>query len=123
ASFSYDVVRGQADTSIPTPTVGASIGEVPTPAKYFLLINGLDGGSTDEHHVGWFEIDGFDFNISTAPGGTTTFAPVTGQLSRSGGLAELRDDAALVKVVQSVRIEGVTAGPTPVAVYDLTLGN
>jgi VCBS repeat-containing protein len=32
-------------------------------------------------------------------------------------------DAALGTSVQSVRIEGVTAGPTPIAVYDLTLGN
>ena len=65
-SFSYDVAAGRIDASIPTPTVGAPIGEVATAAKYFLLIDGLDGGSTDEHHAGWFEIDGFDFDISTA---------------------------------------------------------
>ena len=47
------------------PSVGASIGEVPTPAKYFLLIDGLNGGSTDEDHEGWFEIAGFDFDIGT----------------------------------------------------------
>jgi hypothetical protein len=49
--------------------------------------------------------------------------PVTVQLSLSDGLAGVLKDAALGTIVQSVRIEGVTAGPTPVAVYDLTLGN
>ena len=49
--------------------MGAPIGEVATAAKYFLLIDGLNGGSTDEHHAGWFEIDGFDFDISTALAG------------------------------------------------------
>ena len=104
--------------------MGASIGEVPTPAKYFLLIDGLNGGSTDEHHVGWFEIAGFDFDISTAlAGGRATFSPVTVQLSLSDGLAGVLKDAALGTNVQSVRIEGVTGGATPAAVYDLSLGN
>ena len=123
-SFSYDVAAARADASVPTPSVGASIGEVPTPAKYFLLIDGLNGGSTDEHHVGWFEIAGFDFDISTAlAGGRATFSPVTVQLSLSDGLAGVLKDAALGTNVQSVRIEGVTGGATPAAVYDLSLGN
>ena len=123
-SFSYDVAAARADASVPTPSVGASIGEVPTPAKYFLLIDGLNGGSTDEHHVGWFEIDGFDFDISTAlAGGRATFSPVTVQLSLSDGLAGVLKDAALGTNVQSVRIEGVTGGANPAAVYDLSLGN
>jgi len=38
-------------------------------SKYFLLIDGLNGGSTDKDHVGWFEIDGFDFDIARATAG------------------------------------------------------
>ncbi len=93
-------------------------------SKYFLLIDGLNGGSTDKDHVGWFEIDGFDFDIArAAASGPATFEPVTVQLSLSNGLAGVLKDAALGTIVQSVRIEGVIAGPDPVAVYDLTLGN
>ena len=52
-----------------------------------------------------------------------TFSPVTVQLSLSDGLAGVLKDAALGTNVQSVRIEGVTGGANPAAVYDLSLGN
>src|SRR6185436_12374634 len=92
--------------------------------KYFLLIDGLNGGSTDEQHLGWFEIEYFSFNISPPPaGGEATFQPLTVFLSLSDGLAGLLTDAAQGKSIQSIRIEGVTEGATPIAVYDLTLGN
>ena len=43
-----------------------------------------------------FEIDGFDFDISTAlAGGRATFEPLTVQLSLSNGLAGVLRDAAL----------------------------
>ena len=131
-SFSYDVAAARLDADVPEPSVGASIGEVPTPAKYFLLIDGLNGGSTAAGHEGWFEISGFDFDIDTvlaagtgsgAGTGKATFSPVTVQLSLSDGLAGVLKDAALGTNVQSVRIEGVTGGATPAAVYDLSLGN
>ena len=30
-----------------------------------MLIDGLNGGSTDKLHKGWFEITGFDFDLMT----------------------------------------------------------
>ena len=131
-SFSYDVAAARLDADVPEPSAGASIGEVPTPAKYFLLIDGLNGGSTAAGHEGWFEISGFDFDIDTvlaagtgsgAGTGKATFSPVTVQLSLSDGLAGVLKDAALGTHVQSVKIEGVTGGANPAAVYDLSLGN
>ena len=46
-----------------------------------MLIDGLNGGSTDPSHEGWFEISGFDFdltnpaNIGSASGGAGTGKP------------------------------------------------
>jgi len=92
-------------------------------------IDGLNGGSTDAHHAGWFEIDSFDFDINdviatgTGAGvGKVTFSPLTLQLSLSNGLAGVLKDTALGTVIPSVKIEGVTGGANPVSVYDLTLG-
>jgi len=51
--------------------------------KYFLLIDGLNGGSTDAQHVGWFEINDFNIDLSSPPvtgsgggSGRTTFGPL-----------------------------------------------
>jgi type VI protein secretion system component Hcp len=35
-------------------------------SKYFLVIDGLNGGSVDAQHVGWFDISGFDIDLSNA---------------------------------------------------------
>src|SRR5262245_2577468 len=98
--------------------------------KYFMLIDGLNGGSTAAGHEGWFEINSFDFDINdviatgTGAGeGKVTFSPLTVQLSLSDGLAGVLKDTALGTIIPSVRIEGVTGGANPVAVYDLTLGH
>ena len=46
-------------------------------ARHFLLIDGLDGGSTDEGHVGWFEIDAFNFSVNVP----TIFDPLVVSLN------------------------------------------
>jgi VCBS repeat-containing protein len=98
--------------------------------KYFLLIDGINGGSTDKDHVGWFEIDGFEFDISNAGGtvggggggaGKATFSPLEVALSLDPGLAGLLASVATGKHVKTVQLEGVTAnGDT---VYDLRLAD
>ena len=106
------------------PDCGAPIGEVATAAKYFLLIDGLNGGSTDEHHAGWFEIDGFRFRHQH-------------RACRGQGDIRTADGAAEPEQRPGWRAPGCGAGhersigadrrrhrgPDPVAVYDLTLGN
>ena len=37
----------------------------PEPATYFMLIDGLNGGSTDSQHKGWFEVSNFDLILRT----------------------------------------------------------
>jgi VCBS repeat-containing protein len=96
-------------------------------SRYFLLIDGLNGGSHAAGHEGWFEIDSFDFDISdviaTATGtgggeGKVTFSPLTVQLSLDPGLAEALRDAATGAHI-AIKLEGVTSAGE--AVYDLTL--
>jgi VCBS repeat-containing protein len=92
--------------------------------KYFLLIDGLNGGSTAAGHEGWFEIDSFDFDINDviATGtseGKVTFSPLTVQLSLDPGLAGALHDAATGHDIGAIKLEGVTAQGK--AVYDLTL--
>ena len=38
----------------------------PEPATYFMLIDGLNGGSTDSQHKGWFEISSFNFDLENS---------------------------------------------------------
>jgi type VI protein secretion system component Hcp len=53
--------------------------------RYFLLIDGLDGGSTDAKHAGWFAINNFAIDLSNTAGtgtggaaaGVATFSPLT----------------------------------------------
>ena len=97
-------------------------------AKYFLLIDGVNGGSTDKDHVGWFEIDGFEFDISNTGGtvggggaGKATFSPLEVALSLDPGLAGLLADVATGKHIKAVQLEGVTKGGD--TVYDLRLAD
>jgi type VI protein secretion system component Hcp len=96
--------------------------------KYFLLIDGINGGSTDKDHVGWFEIDSFEFDVSNTAGtgsgggaGKAVFSPLEVALSLDPGLAGLLASVATGKHVKTVQLEGVTAnGDT---VYDLRLAD
>lgn len=98
--------------------------------NYFLLVDGIDGGSTDEAHQGWFEIEGYDLEVtssSSAPGGggggagRVEFSPVTVVLSLEEGLPDLLATAATGQRLRGIEIEGVTEGETPQVVYELTL--
>ena len=44
----------------------------------FLAIDGLNGGSTDAKHVGWFEVSSYDVSaLVAALAGKATFSPLT----------------------------------------------
>ena len=101
--------------------------------RYFLLIDGINGGSTDEAHRGWFDIGGYNLDVNSAgagPGATggagagrTEFSPLTVSLSLDTGLAELLQRAATGTHLRGIQIEGVTEGAAPQPVFDLTLGD
>ena len=123
-TFSWNVATNSADASIPAPVPGTAGGNLaPTNLKYFLAIDGLNGGSTDAKHVGWFEVSSYDVSaLVAALAGKATFSPLTVTLAATG-LTGVLADLARGTVIRSVRLEGVTGGSNPQAVYDLTLGN
>src|SRR6516165_6784274 len=123
-TFSWDLTTNSVpSTSIPPPVPSGPAGNVaPTNLKYFLAIDGLNGGSTDAKHVGWFEVSSYDVGaLVAALAGKATFSPLTVTLAATG-LTGVLADLANGSVIPSVRLEGVTGGANPQAVYDLTLG-
>jgi type VI secretion system secreted protein Hcp len=98
--------------------------------NYFLLVDGIDGGSTDEAHQGWFEIDGYGFEVASQSSGPTgggggagrvEFSPLTVTLSLEEGLTDLLANAATGRHLRGIEIEGVTTGEAPQTTYELTL--
>jgi glycosyltransferase involved in cell wall biosynthesis len=125
-NFGWDVTGARAipPTSIPTPvpvSPGAAGNVAPTNLRYFLAINGLNGGSVDGTHAGWFDVSSYDFAAQLmATGSLPRFSPLSVTLP-STGLTGVLADLAPGTDITSVRLEGVNnAGQ---AVYDLTLGN
>jgi type VI protein secretion system component Hcp len=118
----------------PSPITGPGVSIVeglsnPEPATYFMLIDGLNGGSTDPSHRGWFEITGLDLgltnlaNIGGGSAGKPNFSSLNVTLPQEAGLADVMQLAATSAIVKGVRIEGFTDGTTPAKVYELTLGD
>ena len=131
ASFGFNLATNTTinPASIGTPTPAAAPASAAA-AKYFLLIDGVNGGSTDKDHVGWFEIEGFTFDISNAGGtvggggggaGKAVFSPLEVALSLDPGLAAVLADVATGKHIKAVQLEGVTKGGD--TVYDLRLAD
>ncbi|HEV8677807.1 MAG TPA: Hint domain-containing protein, partial [Stellaceae bacterium] len=128
-SYGYDLSTSTEidPASLPDPSPGPWVGTGPEVAQYFLLIDGLNGGSTDENHVGWFEVElysPFSFQVSNTPGGAAVFSPLDVNLNLNPDVAEALRDIALGRQIPSVRLEGVTSSITgAAAVYDLTLAD
>jgi type VI protein secretion system component Hcp len=124
-TFSWDLTRGQPGASISAPTPGTAAGNT-APSNhldYFLAVDGIDGQSFDRTHPNWFEISNYDFNALMSTTGSPTFSPLTVTLDASGLTGVLDDLAATTSPpIRSVRLEAVTQGANPQAIYDLTLG-
>ncbi len=94
--------------------------------KYYMLIDGLNGGSRAPGHAGWFEVSAFDLGLDNSgsvvagTAGKTTRTDLTVTLGNDTGLSALLLNAAQGKHLKGVKIEGLSAGGS--AVYDLTLG-
>jgi type VI protein secretion system component Hcp/Ca2+-binding RTX toxin-like protein len=126
--FGFDVAANEDGVVLPSTLPSGSVAASPQPASYFMLIDGVNGGSTDPLHRGWFEITGVDLDLApaTVPGGgtgTAAFAPLNVTLPHETRLADVMALLATGELVTGVRIEGVTGGTTPAKVYDLTLAD
>src|SRR5262245_44117857 len=129
-SFAFDVVNNVAidPSTLPTASPGSTLGVIPEPDRYFLTIDGIDGGSTVDGHVGAFEISAYDFNVTLASSlggggaGKAEFSPLTVDLALKLGLTSLLSAAAGGTHIDAVRLEGVRA-PDNQTVYDLKLAN
>ena len=125
SSFGYDILNDLAiaPADIPSPTVSGSDSlESGTVTQYFLLINGLNGGSTDAGHAGWFEISSLQLGAGVGVSNGTLSAPSFSELvvSLTGVSPALLAELATGAGLGSIQVHGVnTAGNV---VYDLRLG-
>jgi type VI protein secretion system component Hcp len=122
------VPEGHFGGAVPSADPGGSVAASPEPVTYFMLIDGLNGGSQDAQHNGWFEIKGVDLDLAHATvlgGGTgaADFSPLNVSLPHETRLADVMALVATGELVKGVRIEGITGGATPATVYDLTLAD
>ena len=124
--FGFDRTVNTGGITVPSALPSGTVDPSPQPAHYFMLIDGLNGGSQDTQHKGWFEITGFDFDLEHVrlpASGEANFSPLNVTLGTEVRLAEVMDFAATGGQVKGVRIEGVTGGATPAKVFDLTLAD
>jgi type VI protein secretion system component Hcp len=117
------VPDGHFGVALPSAEPGGSVAASPEPATYFMLIDRVNGGSTDAQHKGWFEITGVDLDLEKLAAGGANFSPLIVTPKNEAGLADVMALLATGELVKGVRIEGVTGGATPAKVYDLTLAD
>ncbi|HEY1545323.1 MAG TPA: type VI secretion system tube protein Hcp [Xanthobacteraceae bacterium] len=126
-TVSWDVAENKAGATIAAPIADTTNTGGGGAQKYFLTIDGVDGGALAVGHTGAFVIDDYSFDVSALVGaalgeaGKATFSPLTVDFTPDSGLTSLLGDAAGGKVIKSIELKGVTANGT--TVYDLTLGN
>src|SRR5262245_59475633 len=115
------VPEGHFGGALPSADPGGSVAASPEgrPIDYFMLIDGLNGGSQNAQHPGWFEITGIDLDMEKLAAGD--FASLNVTVPAGVELADVMRMAAIGHVIHGVRIEGFTAGRTATKVYDLTL--
>ena len=70
--FGFDLTATRRPP-VPSADPGGSVAASPEPIDYFMLIPGLNGGSVDKQHIGWFGISGVDLDMEKIAGGD--FAP------------------------------------------------
>lgn len=102
------------------------------PDTFFLAVGGLNGGSTDISHLGWFEISDFDFDIlntGSALGGgaglgASVFKPIKIHVATDTGLTQFSDRLVKGQVTSGMRIDGVsTTAEASDTTFELSLGN
>ena len=102
-----------------------------SPVHYFLKVPGVTGDSTDTAHPGWFNVDGFDFGVSTPtslgtglPTGRAHFSPLSVDLNSLTGITALLTDEVNHRLIRTAELVGVQgAAEQQQTVYDLKLSN
>src|SRR5262245_23511471 len=127
--FAFDVAAN--GTLAP---VGALEPVVPvtTTLDYFLKIDGVTGGATNEQHKGEFDILGYEFDLSalmaTSTGtgggsGKTTISPLIVDFELTPGLIELLKKAAGGQHIPSVTLTVLKPGAAPFTYETIKLTN
>jgi type VI secretion system secreted protein Hcp len=110
-------------------------GATPVPAsssvEYFLKVAGVTGDSTDAAHVGWFDVDGFGFGVTSptiagtsAHAGRSHFSPLTVDINSLTGVTALVADEVSHHLIKSAELVAVENGQgVQQTVYDLKLTN
>ena len=112
--FGFDLAAGTDGITVPSADPGGSVAASPQAMDYFMLIDGLNGGSQNPQHQGWFEIKGVDLDMENLAAGD--FASLNVTMSGGTELADLMKIAATGAnlsgrgVVTGVHIEGFRAG-------------
>ena len=119
--FGFDRTANTDGISVPSADPGGSVAATPEPRDYFMLIDGLNGGSLDRQHEGWFEITGVDLDMEKLAAGD--FASLNVTVPGGVELADVMKMAAVGHVIHGVRIEGFTVGRNATKVYDLSLAD
>src|SRR5262245_58013818 len=124
------VPEGHFGGTLPSADPGGSVAATPEgrPIDYFMLIPGLNGGSLDLQHKGWFEITGVDLDMEKRAAGDFASLNVTVpgavDLPELSKMAMTGGDLAGSGLIRGVHIEGITrVGATSTKVYDLTLAD
>ena len=92
--------------------------------RYFLALDGVNGDSLNSTYKGWFEVSGFDIDLTGAGGGAgTAFSPLTLTLDSNTGLAPLLALAATGEHLNGATLVGVTDGAEQAKVYQLDLAD
>src|SRR5262245_32428401 len=89
---------------------------------YYLTIDGVNGGSAREGHVGAFAISDYSFDVgSLASQGAAAFSPLMVDLAHASGLTALLGKLELNPHVNSIELQGVNASNQ--TLYDLVLND
>lgn len=128
-TFSWDLTTGETDASVSQTTPsGSETGGAAT--RFYLLLEGIDGGVNLDFARGAFEVESHQFNVDlvtdtgiggSAGRGRPDFSNLSVSLSLDDGLTQLLHDTASGELIHSVRLIGVTSGDRPEITYDLRL--
>jgi hypothetical protein len=106
-SFGFDLkTHEQIDPALVVAPGGGTVhGDAAQPVEFFLKIDGVLGDSVDDQHKGEFDIDFYNFAVSTDAAGQVVFSPLTVGLD-SGLGSVLVQYAATGQAIDAVRLVG-----------------
>ena len=131
-TFSFDLAANGA--AVVSPPASALAPSLPTDGtfNYFLDVAGVDGGSVSAHHVGAFDVLGYEFDLASTiaassggggGAGKTTPSPLIVDAAMTPGLVDLLTREATGVHIPSVTLTVQKAGGAPFDFETITLTN